>query len=906
MSDCTCCTGIAVVAPGTIENPQGLSTIPYRVGIHGQFFASMLAENNTSGLRTRETDDFTVAVMDAAAVLCDVLSFYQESFANEHYLRTSKERQSLVGMGQLLGYQLAAGRAASTYLAFTLESPVVPPAPAIAGLPPGPYPTPGAVEGVPASVSIPIGTKVQSVPGPGESPQTFETVEALTAQPEWNSIPLRPTAPFSAAATAFSAVTLQGFVGNIKPGDFVLLHQDPSAPIVQQVLKVDTQTVAGQTTLTLDGATNPGATLGSLQPPPVSNPPDDFTESYILSAVRGRKWNQPEFEAIISNRRWDTARLQQAIRNAQAKDTSGVTVSVMSSAAALFGHNADLSGSSSLETLAELSISKKLVKSVVTHTSSDGHLSQQNAGAGQLYLDVPNPAAVPGRWIMLDAPSLRVVTQISGAIDLSVDVFGPAARTTRVTLKNPPAQNVLDSFSLRSTRVFLEAATFAVAAPSMTATSGNADAGGDTLRLDGPYLGLVAGRDIVVMGELTPLPGQTAFEQRTIAGVTLEDGYTVLKLSNPLTNRFAWSSVRVLANVAASTHGESLPAETLGAGDATKVFQRFALKQGPLTWVSASVPAGILPAITVRVNGVAWTRVDNLFACRPQDRVYMLQTTSEGTTWVCFGDGVNGARLPSGAENITADYRRGIGEGGNLKAGQLSLALSRPLGLSSVVNPVAATGGGAPETLEESRISMPYPIKTLGRIVTLPDYEDFARASAGIAKAQAAWVWDGHRRVAMVTIAGPNGAVIPPGTPAYSDLLSAIQSAGDERVASALTAYRPVFFDVDASIIVDPAYVSDSVLTAVKAALQSAFSFTVRAFGQPVYLSEVIAVMQSVAGVIAVDVNALYRSGTTPDLTLAPADFLAAAGASALGSTMTGAELLTLRVGALNSVRGNA
>jgi hypothetical protein len=41
--------------------------------------------------------------------------------------------------------------------------------------------------------------------------------------------------------------------------------------------------------------------------------------------------------------------------------------------------------------------------------------------------------------------------------------------------------------------------------------------------------------------------------------------------------------------------------------------------------------------------------------------------------------------------------------------------------------------------------------------------------------------------------------------------------------------------------------------------LRSAFSFDARAFGQPVAQSEVIAVMQAVPGVVAVDLYKLYR-----------------------------------------------
>ena len=44
--------------------------------------------------------------------------------------------------------------------------------------------TPGA----PLETTVDIGTKVQSVPGPDEKPQTFETVEKITARVEWNAI----------------------------------------------------------------------------------------------------------------------------------------------------------------------------------------------------------------------------------------------------------------------------------------------------------------------------------------------------------------------------------------------------------------------------------------------------------------------------------------------------------------------------------------------------------------------------------------------------------------------------------------------------------------------------------------------------------------------------------------------
>lgn len=913
MKDCQCCAGVATLTPAIVANPQGLSTILYRVGEHGSFFESMLAQlagDRDFGLRTRETDDFSIAVLDAAAVVCDILSFYQERFANEHYLRTAKERQSLVGLGQLSGYRLAPGRAASTFLAFTLESAVVPPASPVSGLPPGPYPNPGKVEGVPASIVIPAGTKVQSVPGPGQKPQIFESIEDITARPGWNSIPLRRRASYPATAVNFAQVELAGFVNALKEGDPVLLQQGGGTPVLNQVSKVDGQAAQNKTLVTFTAGSAPAAQLPGLAVPPASTPPADFNEAYVASAIRGHSWKQTDLETIAEARHWNTDRLERAIRVSQAGDPAGLSMIVLGAAAALFGHNArDYTEDGGIEILATVKAAKRVLGYAITF-DTDSTIAAQNAPINSFFLDNTNQAAVPGRWVVLEQPGRGPLAAVIDAVrEVSVSRFDLRSRVTQVTLRNIQwlaNASSLTSFSLRWTRVLIETNRATATPPRIELAAGYATAGGSSLLLDGPYLGLKPGHQVIVTGELVSLPGQTAFEPATVAAANLDDGFTSLQLiqgSGPaLTNHYVWETVRVLANVAAATHGDSVD-ETLGSGDASASFQRFALKQNPLTFISAAVPGGIRAAITVRVNGIAWKLLDNLFAAGPQDRVYMLETASDGKTYVVFGDGATGARLASGQENVTAHYRRGIGKDGNLDAGQLSLALSRPLGLSAVVNPVAATGAGDPETLDEARISLPFPLRTLGRIVTLQDYEDFARACAGIAKCSAHWIWGGHRWVALVTIAGPDGQEIPAGTPAVDDLLSAMQSSGDPQVPSAIANFRPRFFNLDASLMISPDYVAETVLADARSRLRTSFGFVQRAFVQPVFLSEVITVLHNTEGVIAVDLNALYFAGTTPNFMAAPPKALTVDGPSRSGSTLLGAELLTLASGSLPGLR---
>src|SRR5207247_1648685 len=141
--------------------------------------------------------------------------------------------------------------------------------------------------------------------------------------------------------------------------------------------------------------------------------------------------------------------------------------------------------------------------------------------------------------------------------------------------------------------------------------------------------------------------------------------------------------------------------------------------------------------------------------------------------------GKTGARLPSGQNNVRARYRKGIGLDGLVKAGQLSMLLTRPLGVKGVVNPQAATGAQDPEQLSDARTNAPLRVLTLDRIVSLTDFEIFAQAFAGVAKALATWTWDGRSRGVLLTVAGPNGSAIEPASPIYDNLLGAMRASGD-------------------------------------------------------------------------------------------------------------------------------
>jgi len=274
-------------------------------------------------------------------------------------------------------------------------------------------------------------------------------------------------------------------------------------------------------------------------------------------------------------------------------------------------------------------------------------------------------------------------------------------------------------------------------------------------------------------------------------------------------------------------------------------------------------------------------------------------TRTDGKTYVQFGDGVTGSCLPTGANNVLATYRYGIGQAGLARPGQISTLLSRPLGLKAVINPLASTGAADPETIDQARPNAPLSVMTLGRIVSLEDAGNFAAASAGIAKAAVSWVWDGTRYVACVTVAGVDGAPVPDGSPQYTCLLQAMIAAGDGTLPLALCSYRPKTFTVAATITPDPALVPGDVRSAVTAALTATFGFASRGFGQPVFASEVITTMQNVPGVIAVTLDDFRPSGWAGP---GPVPAIPATVPTLGPAGLAGAELVTLQPGPLPGV----
>jgi predicted phage baseplate assembly protein len=182
---------------------------------------------------------------------------------------------------------------------------------------------------------------------------------------------------------------------------------------------------------------------------------------------------------------------------------------------------------------------------------------------------------------------------------------------------------------------------------------------------------------------------------------------------------------------------------------------------------------------------------------------------------------------------------------------QISLLMSRPLGLVGVINLLPASGAQDPESLDEARANAPLTVLTLDRIVSVRDFEDFARAFAGIGKAQATVLWNGERQLVHVTVGGADGSPIEPGEAILDTLLAAVDRARHPDQDVQIGSYIEQTFGATIRIGSAPGYRPADVRSAVYDTLLETFSFSRRSFAQSVTVSEILAEVHRVSGVTA-------------------------------------------------------
>jgi hypothetical protein len=232
-------------------------------------------------------------------------------------------------------------------------------------------------------------------------------------------------------------------------------------------------------------------------------------------------------------------------------------------------------------------------------------------------------------------------------------------------------------------------------------------------------------------------------------------------------------------------------------------------------------------------------------------------------TTVTFGDGVNGARLPSGPGNVTATYRYGAGAA-SPPAGRLTTISQPQPGLASISNPVAVFPGADAQSTESVRANAPASVFTFGRAISADDYRIVAVEAPGVSRVAASWTFDGPTQRTLVTIyVGDDAAAVAAAS-------AALAGAEDPNRPVSVVPATPIDLLLSCTLVVAADRQIPAVIGAATTALcdpgQGLFSPAKMGVGQRLYRSAVDAAL-AVPGVVAVhDLTVGYEDILFPDL----------------------------------------
>jgi hypothetical protein len=504
---------------------------------------------------------------------------------------------------------------------------------------------------------------------------------------------------------------------------------------------------------------------------------------------------------------------------------------------------------------------------------------------GEVFLSAEVPSIPTPSFLLLQM--MNQVEQRLPVLDAQVvsrSDYGLTQRATRIDLddanmnwtapwRTNPDPDPNSIAYLRKTLAIVPTRKLPLADARLDATIGKeADGGGlttahdfaletDQIELDGIYLGLRPGQWIAVQGERSTLHGvisrelcRISYVRHKLRQLPSDTVHTRIFLDRGLEHTYKRDTVSIYANVVNATHGQTVR-QVIGSGDASVPFQNFTLAKYPLTYLAAPTASGVASTLEVRVNNLLWHEKDSLLDSATNSRDYVVKADESWHSSVQFGDGTTGARLPTGRENVRAIYRTGLGTAGNVQSGAISQLAHRPLGVKDVINPLSASGGADPESVEQIRANAPLAVMALDRLVSVRDYADFAQNYAAIDKAVAKGLLFHGQPTVHVTIAGAGDLPISEDSDLFNNLLEAYRDLGDPLQAVNVQSRELLLLFLSAGVRLLPDYDWLFVEPDIRKALYGEFSFARRALAQDVYLSEVQATIQKVAGVAYVDVD---------------------------------------------------
>jgi hypothetical protein len=806
--------------------PAGLTSLPRQLVGFAEIRQRLLERlSNPDDAERREVlgswrpsgDDYGLMLLEMWAYVADVLAFYDERIANESYLGTAVRRPSLRRLVELLGYTPRGGIAATS---------------AVAAIADGRVP-----------VTLPPATGFRSRGFDGEPPQVFETAAALQIHPLWNQWNVEP---FRRRPTVDSTLFVddesndgsksKSGSGQNRVDQLLFLSQGFGLAVDELVVieardpgesDFESQTSRVVSSEPFVGKDGKSYTRVSLKPPIAIELDVD------LSTLRARRPTQVAI--ATANEPIGSAKDKpQAVENA-----GNETVVYLDGAPNAFR------------------LSDPVVAAIDYSGAEPAYRLVVVTGVEAAAVTV---ASIPPETIdnqnQTPVPSPRVVAtklRLSPALDSSFLV--PAKLTLHHSFVNGgdptnTCKRVITADELSDPEGVPIAGTVELPLESASATSAAASQSGVAegvieqpfLFVDADETGFLADGQLIVSND-----GKATMRVLSREQISAE------QLRLPLT---------IYGNVIDTTRGETVFGEVLGNGDARVANQRFKLKKKPLTYLhqaSADSDSTTQPTLTIRVDGIQWQRVGNFFGCGPEDPVYIVRHDDDQKTFVVFGDGIRGSRLPPGVANVVADYRFGAGAA-SPPANHIRQLASAVKGLRSVKSPVAALPGKDPDTAEQLRSNAPRTAMLLGRVVSAVDFEALVLDSPGVISARANWLWIPAQLQAGIVvhyIGDADEAVIRDTLRAQSDPSVPLEVDKAEAIASTAAI----------SVEIDPTYVKETVAEAVRLHLvNGVLNPALASIGGTFWPSSIHRAAAEVAGVIAVNGLAFTTDSTVLQL----------------------------------------
>lgn len=344
----------------------------------------------------------------------------------------------------------------------------------------------------------------------------------------------------------------------------------------------------------------------------------------------------------------------------------------------------------------------------------------------------------------------------------------------------------------------------------------------------------------------------------------------------------------VRGNVVLADHGRTLR-EELPPVVAGQPY-RPVLGHAPLTWrqpagTPGSISAGAagpaqeprraLPAIELRElhggevegSGEPWKPRRDLLESSPFASHFVVETETDGSARLRFGDGRQGRR-PTPGSRFLATYRVGCGPAGHVGPGALAhLVSDSDLPVTRVHNPLPARGGEPPEPLETARLVAPRAFRRTASCVTPADVARLAESQPGVLRAAAGWRWTGSWRTVFLHIQRPGGRRL--GARFERRLRRSLEPALLAGTDLAIRPPEPLPLEVALRVTLAPAADAERVRRAVRRRLIGGegetgyFDPDAFGFGQPVFLDGVLDAALEVPGVEATAATVFRTRGTT-------------------------------------------